>query len=74
VSYALDMRQVILRPGEDGMWVAEVPSLPGCFSQGKTREEAVANARDAIDAWIDAARGEGVTVPDDAFDVVVCVV
>src|SRR5216684_5412486 len=36
------MRQVILYPGEIGYWVAECPSLPGCVSQGKTREEAIA--------------------------------
>jgi len=35
------MRQVIIYPGEDGYFVAECPSLPGCISQGKTREEAV---------------------------------
>jgi len=68
------MRQVILRPGEDGKWVAEVPSLPGCFSEGGTREEALANARDAIDAWLDGARSQGLAVPADALDVVVCVV
>ncbi len=33
------MRQVILYPGEDGCWVAECPSLPGCVSQGKTKEK-----------------------------------
>ena len=44
------MRQVILfRDVEDGGWVAEVPSLPGCVSQGDTKEEALANVRDAID-------------------------
>jgi predicted RNase H-like HicB family nuclease len=68
------MRQVILRPGEDGQWVAEVPSLPGCFSQGSTREGALANAREAIDAWLDGARAQGLPVPGDALDVVVCVV
>ena len=37
------MRQVILYPGdEDGGWIAEVPSLPGCVSQGETKEEALA--------------------------------
>ena len=35
-------RRVILYPGEDGYMIAEVPSLPGCVSQGKTRDEAVA--------------------------------
>ncbi|MDH7574107.1 MAG: type II toxin-antitoxin system HicB family antitoxin, partial [Clostridia bacterium] len=41
------MRQVILRPGEDGYWVAECASLPGCISQGNTKEEAIANIREA---------------------------
>jgi hypothetical protein len=44
------MRQVVLYPGEDGYWVAECPSLPGCVTQGKTKEEAVANVREAIAA------------------------
>ncbi|MGH9789412.1 MAG: type II toxin-antitoxin system HicB family antitoxin [Candidatus Acidiferrales bacterium] len=42
------MRQVVLYPGEDGYWVAECPSLPGCVSQGKTRKEAVENVQEAI--------------------------
>ena len=46
------MRQVVLHPGEDGYWVAEVPSLPGCISQGQTREEALANIRDAIAGYV----------------------
>ncbi len=53
------MRQVVLHPGEDGYWVAEVPSLPGCISQGKSKEEAIANIREAIGQWIDAARNPG---------------
>ena len=48
------MRQVVIYPGEDGYWVAECPSLPGCISQGKTREDAVANAREAIREYIAA--------------------
>jgi predicted RNase H-like HicB family nuclease len=48
------MRQVVIYPGEDGQWVAECPSLPGCISQGRTREEAVANAREAIAGYIAA--------------------
>jgi predicted RNase H-like HicB family nuclease len=45
------MRKVILYPGEDGYWVAECPSLPGCISQGKTKAEATANIREAIDGY-----------------------
>ena len=52
------MRQVIIFRGEDGYWVAECPSLPGCLSQGKTKEEAVTNIREAIRGYI-AAFGRG---------------
>ena len=45
------LRQVVLSPGEDGYWVAECPSLIGCVSQGATRQDAIANTREAID-WI----------------------
>ena len=37
------MRAVVLHRGEDGYWVVEVPSLPGCISQGKTKPEAINN-------------------------------
>ena len=45
------MRKVILYPGEDGYWVVECPSLPGCISQGKTKAEARANIREAIEGY-----------------------
>jgi predicted RNase H-like HicB family nuclease len=44
------MNQAIIYPGEDGWWVVEYPSLPGCISQGKTREEAIDNIKEAIQA------------------------
>lgn len=69
------MRQAVIFPDhEDGGWVAEVPSLPGCISQGGTREEAIANIRDAIATWIDGAQQVGMEVPADTFDVQVCIV
>jgi predicted RNase H-like HicB family nuclease len=45
------MHKVILYPGEDGYWVVECPSLPGCISQGKTKAEARANIREAIEVY-----------------------
>ena len=48
------MRQVIVYSGEDGYFVAECPSLPGYISQGETREEAVANIKEAIAGYIAA--------------------
>ena len=57
------MRQVLIYPGEDGYWVVEVPSLPGCVSQGKTRDEALANIKEAIDVYIEALEEDGLPVP-----------
>jgi len=48
------MRQVVIAPGEDGYWVAECPSLPGCVSQGRSREEAIANIKEAIEGYVAA--------------------
>ena len=45
------MHKIILYPGEDGYWVVECPSLPGCVSQGKTKAEARANIREAIEGY-----------------------
>lgn len=44
--------RIIIEPDEDGVFVAECPSLPGCISQGATREEAITNIRDAIQGYI----------------------
>jgi len=68
------MREIILRPGEDGYWVAECPSLPGCVSQGKTKEEAIANMREAIKGYIAALEEDGLTIPDENFETQVIVV
>jgi predicted RNase H-like HicB family nuclease len=62
------MRQVIIYPGEDGYWVAECLSLPGCISQGATREEAVANIKEAITAYIEALEQDALPVPPDHTD------
>ena len=58
-------RRVILYPGEDGYVVAEVPSLPGCISQGKTRDEALANIQEAIALHVEVLQERGEPVPDD---------
>ncbi len=51
--------------GEDGYWVVECPSLPGCISQGKTREEAVANIREAIRLYIQTLEEDNLPVPPE---------
>jgi predicted RNase H-like HicB family nuclease len=62
------MRQVIIYPGEDGYWVVECPSLPGCVSQGVTKEEAVANIKEAIRGYVAALEEDNLPVPEERFD------
>jgi len=61
------MRQAVIYPGEDGYWVAECLSLPGCISQGKTKEEAIQNIKEAIDAYVLALEEDGLPVPEERF-------
>ena len=44
---------VLIEKDEAGYFVAEVPALPGCFSQGKTKKEALKNIREAIEGWLE---------------------
>jgi len=62
------MRQVLIHPGEDGYWVAECPSLPGCVSQGTTREEEIRNVKEAIERYILTLQEDGIPVPEDKLD------
>jgi predicted RNase H-like HicB family nuclease len=62
------MRQVIIYPGEDGYFVAECPSLPGCISQGKTREEVIENIREAIQLYIEVLLEKGLPIPAEKFE------
>lgn len=59
-------RQVLVYPGEDEYWVVEVPSLPGCISQGHTRAEALENIKDAIEVYIGALEADGLPVPEES--------
>ncbi len=58
-SQADAKRKVLLYPGEDGYFVVEVPSLPGCITQGKNREEALTNVEEAIALYIEVLRDRG---------------
>jgi predicted RNase H-like HicB family nuclease len=57
---------VLLEPEEDGGFVVSVPALPGCISQGDTREEALANIREAISVYLEDCREAGDVVPTEA--------
>jgi predicted RNase H-like HicB family nuclease len=53
----------LIEQDEDGVFVAEVPSLPGCVSQGGTREEAVSNVREALALYLESLEEHGDPVP-----------
>lgn len=54
---------VLLEEGEDGYIVAECPALPGCISQGRTSEEALANIREAIQGIVAVRQKHGLPIP-----------
>lgn len=54
---------VIFEPAEEGGYVVSVPSLPGCFTQGNTFEEAYQMAQDAIEGYLEALEKEGQEIP-----------
>ncbi len=62
------MRQVVIYRGEDGYWIAECPSLPGCISQAETKQKVVHNIREAIDGYIVALKEDGLPVPEEHFE------
>ncbi len=55
--------RVILEQDEDGIFVAEVPSLPGCISQGKTRSEALKNIQEAIEVYLESLKAHDEPIP-----------
>lgn len=55
--------RVMIEPDEDGIFVAECPSLPGCISQGRSREEAVKNVEDAIAGYLATLKKHGEPAP-----------
>lgn len=55
--------RVIIEQDEDGIFVAEVPSLPGCVSQGETRTEALRNIQEAIEVYIESLKAHNEPIP-----------
>jgi len=62
-----------LERDEDGVWIAECPSIPGCVSQGETRDEAVANIREAIAACLEVRAELGMPLTIETRQVEVAV-
>jgi antitoxin HicB len=55
--------RILIEQDEDGMFVVECPTLPGCISQGKTRTEALENIKDAIKGYIDSLMKHNEPIP-----------
>lgn len=55
---------IIYWSNEDDAFVADVPELPGCMAHGPTQESALRNAQEAMELWLETARGFGQNVPE----------
>lgn len=60
--------RVVLEQDEDGVYVAECPSLPGCVSQGSTRDEALANIKDAMAGYLESLRTHNEPIPPSIWE------
>lgn len=59
---------ITIKQDEDQILIASVPTLPGCWSQGRTHEEAIANIQDAVEGYIESHRKSGNPLPREDFD------
>ncbi len=62
---------VIIEKDEAGYYVAEAPALPGCLSQGKTYEEALANIKEAIEGWLEVMESKAISASSRLIEVTV---
>ena len=62
---------VVVEQDEDGFWVAEVPGMPGCLSQGNTRQEALGNICDAIEGWLEVMQSKNAPTQGELVEVTV---
>jgi predicted RNase H-like HicB family nuclease len=63
--------RVLIEQDEDGVYVAEAPALPGCVSQGKTRDEAIKNIEEAIVAYLESLEAHGDPIPPSISEEVI---
>ena len=62
---------VVVEQDEAGYFAAEVPALPGCLSQGKTREEAITNVKEAVEGWLEVMEAKCAGDASQTIEVVV---
>jgi len=63
--------RILIEQDEDGIFVAECPALPGCISDGKTREEAINNIQEAIQGYIESLRKHNEPIPPSIIEEIV---
>ena len=63
--------RIIIQQDEDGFFVAEVPALPGCISQGATRTESLNNAKEAISAYLESLKKHAEPIPPSIYEEIV---
>jgi predicted RNase H-like HicB family nuclease len=63
--------RIVIEQDEDGMFVAEVPALPGCISQGTTRGESLSNIKDAIIGYLESLKKHGDPIPPSIYEEVI---
>ena len=63
--------RITIEQDEDGIFVAEVPSLPGCITQGETRFEAVANAKEAVMLYLESLKAHNEPIPPSIYEEIV---
>ncbi|HIE02118.1 MAG TPA: type II toxin-antitoxin system HicB family antitoxin [Thiotrichaceae bacterium] len=66
--------RILLEQDEDGVFVAQVPSLPGCLSQGKTRKEALKNIQEAVVVYLESLQAHNEPFPPSIYEEIVEVV
>lgn len=66
--------RVTIEQDEDGIFVAEVPALPGCITQGNTRNEAIANVKEAIELYMESLEAHNEPVPPSIYEEIVEIV
>ena len=62
---------VVFEPAEEGGYIASVPALPGCVTQGETFEDAVTMIKDAIEGYLSVLKDEGETIPQESKEIVI---
>lgn len=63
--------RIIIEQDEDGIFVAEVPALPGCITQGETRFEAIANVKEAIALYLESLKAHNEPIPPSIYEEIV---